>query len=103
MPKPQWFYVDRRTCIVMRYNKAVKLGVVQFAIFDALHRLGTKEGKQMPSADLCDEVYRGARNPSTMNTIHACVSSMNRKLQHVGLKVRGVNRREHSFYQIVVL
>ena len=95
--------VDRRARIVMRNRRAVALGFVQFAIFDALHSQGAANGKQLSGDRLADAVYHGARNPSTRQTIHVCIYTMNKKLAHLGLKIRGVNRRQHSFYQIVGL
>ena len=99
------WWVDRRTCIVMRNHRAVHLGVVQFAIFDILHRQGVKGGKQMRSKALCDAVYRGVGNPPlwAMTVINQSVRVMNRKLAHLKLRIRAVNRSNNSFYQIVVL
>ena len=87
----------------MHGRLAVHLGFVQFAIFDALHRQGKRKGKQLNTDALADIVYHGARNPSTKETLHVCVHNMNKKLSHIGLKVRGVNRKQNSYYQIVVL
>ena len=98
-----WCQVDRRTCIVMRQNKAVALGLVQFAIFDTLHRVGNERGRQMPSSKLCDEIYRGTREPGTLEAMRVAISGINRKLKHIGLRIRGNNHGVHSFYQIVIL
>ena len=103
MPNGQMVWVDRRACIVVRGRRAVALSILQFAIFDALHRVGNKHGKQMPSHKLLDTVYHGVANPSNLNTVHGTVLKLNEKLKYLGLKVRGVNHREHSFYQIVPL
>lgn len=96
-------WVDRHTRIVIRGRKAVALSFLQFAVFDALHSVGAKNGKQMGSHALLDTIYHGVREPSDMNTVHGTVMKLNQKLQRLGLKVRGVNAREHSFYQIVPL
>ena len=101
--KQYWVSVDRRTCIVMRYNRAVKLGLLQFAIFDTLHRVTMKDGKLMLSQKLCDRIYHGVKEPGTLTTLHSAVMSVNSKLRHLGLKIKGNNRGKHSFYQIVTL
>lgn len=99
-----WFcWVDRKTCIVVRQTKAVHLSLLQFSIFNALHSVRPHEGKKLNARHLADIVYNGVRNPSTEKTLHVCVSKMNKKLAHVGLKVRGVARKQNSFYQIVLL
>jgi hypothetical protein len=97
------FWVDRHARIVIRGRRAVSLSILQFAIFDALHRAGTKNGKQLGSHSLLDTIYHGVREPSNLNTVHGTVIKLNQKLRYLGLKVRGVNQREHSFYQIVPL
>jgi hypothetical protein len=100
----RWFcWVDRHSCIVIRNKRAVQLGYIQFAIFNALHSVKPHEGKKLNAKHLADVVYNGAINPSTAQTIRACVYHMNRKLLHVGLKVISIERKNHSFYQIVVL
>src|ERR1700733_10931546 len=98
-------WVDRRTCIVVRNKRAVSLGLVQFAIFEALHRQSRQPGepKKLTGDSLADIVYNGASNPSTRNTIHSTVQAINPKIQHLGLKIRGVNRKQNSFYEIVEL
>lgn len=96
-------WVDRHARIVIRGRKAVALSFLQFAVFDALHSVGSKHGKQMRSHALLDTIYHGVANPSNLNTVHGTVIKLNEKLKYLGLKVRGVNRREHSFYQIVPL
>ena len=103
MPSGQMVWVDRRACIVVRGRRAVALSILQFAIFDALHRVGDKRGKQMPSHKLVDTIYHGVAEPSNLNTVHGTVIKLNEKLKYLGLKVQGNNRREHSFYQIVSL
>lgn len=89
--------------IVVRHKRAVRLGIVQFAIFDILHRQGSLQGKYMSSRGLADEVYRGVIKSGSQNTIHTTIVATNRKLSHLGLKIRGVNRRQNSSYQIVDL
>ena len=96
-------WVDRRTCIVVRKNKAVRLGFVGFAIFEALHRQRPYDGKKLTSDTLADIVYNGTKEPGGRQHIHMSVHNLNKKLQHIGLKVRGVNRKQNSFYEIVVL
>jgi hypothetical protein len=96
------FWVDRHARIVVRGRRAVALSILQFAIFDALHRVGAKNGKQLLSAKLYDEVYRGVAEPPQMQTIRVTIQTMNRvSLSYLRLKIRGNNHREHSFYQIV--
>ena len=99
------WWVDRHTGIVVRNRHAVRLSVVQFAIFDILHRQGVKGGKQMRSKALCDAVYRGVGDPPlwAMAVIYQSTLAMNRKLAHLKLKIRAVNHSNNSFYQIVVL
>jgi hypothetical protein len=97
------WWVDRHTRIVVRNRKACQLGVLQFAIFDALHRQPSHRGKQMLGSLLMDVVYRGVASPAGRNTICVSVQQANRKLSRLGLKIRGVNRKQHSFYQIVSL
>jgi hypothetical protein len=85
----------------MRQRKAVRLGLVQFAIFYALHK--RRPAHSLPSTKLCDEIYDGVRNPSTLQTLRVCITNMNRKLEHLGVKIQGNNHRQNSFYQIVTL
>ena len=99
-----WFWTDRHSRIVMRGRRAVALSFLQFAIFDALHRVGARNGKQMLSSELYTEIYRSCREPPQMQTIRVTIAKMNRdKLAYLKLKINGVNHREHSFYQIVSL
>lgn len=92
-------WVDRKQCIVVRNRRAVRLGLVQFAIFDALHR-----ARQSLSADqLRNVVYAGVKDPALPGNLHAVIHYANRKLEHLGLKIRGTNRKQNSFYQIVAL
>lgn len=100
----RWFcWVDRRSCIVVRHTKAVQLGFMQFAIFNALHSVKPHEGKRLNADHLADIVYNGAVNPGTAQSMRVCIHNMNKKLAHVGLRIRSVERKNHSFYQIVVL
>lgn len=92
--------VDRRTCIVMRKKKAIHLGFVQFCIFEALHK---REAKRLTGDRLADIVYHGANNPSTRQTIHTCICTMNKKLAYLGLKIRGESRKSASFYELLVV
>ena len=98
-------WVDRRTCIVVRNKRAVSLGLVQFAIFEALHKAGQHSGrdKKLQADHLADIAYNGAKNPSTRHTMHACIYYANVKLAHLGLKIRSTNRKQNSFYEIVEL
>jgi hypothetical protein len=88
----------------MRNKKAVKLGWLQFEIFRALHEM-RRDGKMsiMKSHALYDRLYHGAKNPAGRQSIPVMCANMNRKLKHLGLKVKGTNRNRHSFYQLVVL
>ena len=99
----QLCWVDRYSCVVMHGRRAAHLGFMQFAIFDALHQQGKRKGKKLSGDALADIVYAGARNPSTKGTLHVCIHNMNKKLMHIGLKIQGVNRKQNSYYQIVVL
>lgn len=96
MAKRQWWWVDRRSCIVVRGNRAVAFGVVQFAIFTALHEAANKS---LLTSKLYDRVYAGAV-PAAPPTHRVAITKMNRKLSYLDLKVCGVARRERSFYQL---
>lgn len=100
---PYWVRVDRRTCIVMRRQKAIHLGLLQFAIFNTLHSVGVAKGRQMLSTELADRVYHGSKEPKGVHEINIYVRHINRKLQHLRLKIKPHNRGIHSFYQIVML
>lgn len=103
MPKPiRFLWVDRRTSIVVHNRRAVRLGLIQFAIFDAIHRRRDRDG-QMTGNQLRDLIYHGVGNPPQNKAFTASIHYLNRKLSHVGLRVRGVNRGRNSFYQIVRL
>ena len=100
----RWFcWVDRHSCIVVRNKKAVQLGLIQFAIFEALHSVKPHEGKKLNARRLADIVYNGAINPSTAETMRVCIYNANKKLAHIRLKIRSVERKSHSFYQIVTI
>ena len=100
----RWFcWVDRHSCIVVRNKKAVQLGLIQFAIFNALHSVKPHEGKKLNARHLADIIYRGAINPSTSQTIRVCIYHANKKLAHIGLCIRCIKRKSHSFYQIVTI
>jgi hypothetical protein len=94
--------IDRQTCIVIRNKRAVRLGYIQFNIFQQLHEAKKGDKKVMANA-LFDSIYGGAKNPPNRCTLAAICWLMNKRLRHIGLKVRGVNRRQNSFYQLVVL
>jgi DNA-binding response OmpR family regulator len=95
--------VDRKTRIVMRGRRAVALTFVEFAIFDALHHLGRDYGKRLQSKTLTDKVYNGVADPGSIGSIRVTKAKLNAKLEHVGLKVIGVNHNKYSFYQIVAI
>lgn len=99
---PPWA-IDRHTQIVIRSRQAVHLGYIQFAIFRELHEMGRRAAYSLPSQELADRVYAGGKNPKTLSTIHVIVRQANRKIAHLKLKIRGVNRGHNSFYQIVPL
>jgi hypothetical protein len=98
-----WWWVDRHTGIVVRNHRAVRLGIVQFAVFDVLHKQGTLKGKKLSTRGLADEIYRGVKDGGTQTTMHTTIVAINRKLSHLNLRIRGVNRGANSFYQIVDL
>jgi hypothetical protein len=95
--------IDRTTCIVMRSKKAVQLGYLQFAIFRTIHEARRAKRGVVRSDELYDALYNGTKNPAGRNCIPVMCGEMNKKLKHLGLKVIGVNRRQNSFYQLVVL
>lgn len=101
MGRHHFCHVDRKTCIVMRQRKAVHLGLVQFAIFYAIHKL--RSNKTLTTKEIYETVYRGVVNPPGLETVNVIIWTMNKKLTHLGIKIRGANRREHSFYRLVVL
>lgn len=104
MPKRQWWWIDPYSCVVVRGRHTVVFGVVQFAIFAALHRAeinkaGGKRARSLTTDELMDTVYHGAV-PAAAPAHRVAITKMNRKLQRLGLRICGVNRGKHSFYQL---
>jgi hypothetical protein len=95
--------IDRATCIVMRNKRAVRLGYLQFAIFRTIHEARRAKRALVTGEELYDALYGGCKNPAGRNSIAVMCGQMNKKLKHLGLKMQGTNRRQNSFYQIVVL
>ena len=99
----QFCYCDRKMRIVMRQRRAVQLSILEFAIFNALHSLDRRGNKTMTGEAIYEEMYRGCANPAGRNIISQVVRQANAKLAHLGIKIAGANRREHSFYRLVLL
>lgn len=100
--RQQFCHVDRMTRIVMRQRKAVQLGIVEFAIFFALHH-DRRANKVCTTHQLYERIYNGVIDCPSINVVTQTIWQTNRKLKHLGLKIVGTNRRQNSFYRLVVL
>lgn len=102
--KNPWPWVDRRNRIVIRGRRAVALSVLEFAIFNALHRIKLRDGpyKVRITRELVDEVYAGVSDPPLLpqRCVLLTAKKMNGKLAHLGMSIRAVNRRHNSFYRL---
>jgi len=95
--------VDRHTRVVIRRRRAAPLGIIGFAIFNALTSSQNRKARALLTRELIDEVYRGVSNPpeDPANVLRVSKQSANRSLKRLGLRIEAVNRRHNSFWRLV--
>ena len=97
--------VDRKTCIVMRHGKAVHLGIVGFALFDALHKQNSgwnwrAKPKQLTTKEIYEYVYHGAINPPAPCVVCQMIRYTNKRLEHLNLRIRFVGTTWRGAWQL---
>lgn len=90
--------IDRKMRIIMRDDKAVALSINQFRMFDVIHQAGYKG---LTIGAVRDALYGGSDAPLTLGRgVHVTTYKLNRKLAHIGFRIRVVNLGRKTFYQL---
>ena len=101
-----YVWTDKMTYVVVRQRSAVCLSSTQFLIFCTLHNKRKENpkdrAKSILTRDLSDLIYRGVANPpeKPLDIVAKTVRQMNKKLAHIKLKVRCINRKQMSEYRL---
>jgi hypothetical protein len=101
-------WCDPKTRVVIRGNHAVALSINEFVVYRLLRgrknqgqggHAGNPRGVAR-SRDLLDGLYAGVGDPPlwAKTYLRGLVGRLNRKLAHLGVRVRGVNRGAQSTY-----
>src|SRR3974377_428734 len=92
-------WTDPYSRIVARRRKTVRLGIVEFALFQALI---SNSSHQLESIKIVDAVYKGVVDlpADPRSTITHSIMAMNRKLVRLQLHIVGVNKKANSFYRL---
>lgn len=91
--------IDRKTRIVMREHRAVALSINEFRLFDAIDQ---SDCKTLTIKHVRNALYDGSIDPPVWmkGAVNGLTFKLNRKLAHVGLNVRVINRGARTFYQL---